>query len=122
MSISIISITRREPDVALLYDSIVVFADSISGARHIAEQADRNRVPFATLAVPDRLRDSLIPQFLNVYYHSVNDCFADKFVFDRHGAVFATQFDDARAVLPSQEFWRVIAAMYRLNSGVLLHA
>ena len=121
MEIAITYVTRHDTDVVLLYDNSVVFANSITGAQYIAESAREGLVPFATLIAPVELHRSSIVHYLIVYHHSANDYLADKFVFhDRQ--VFAAEWSDTRALLPAQDFWRVIAAMYRLHSSIASHA
>jgi len=122
MDISIVYITNYDTDVALLYDATIVFANAARGALYISEQANQGQVPFATLSTPLNLHRSSIVQFLNTYRYSTNDVFADKFVFDQLGRVFAAQWDDTRVLLPAQDFWRTIAALYRLQNSVALHA
>jgi len=120
MSISIVSFGRNTNDVALLYDAVLVFADAVTGARHISEQAERNRVPFATLAVPAELDRYLLLSVLRAYQNAYDDIFADKFVVNRFGEVLGVQWDDTNPALPAQNFWRAVASLYRLNGHGLL--
>jgi len=117
MEIRITYVTRHDTDVVLLYDTMIVFANSITGAQYIAESANEGLVPFATLVAPIQLHQSSIVHYLIVYHYSLQDCLADKFVFhDRQ--VFAAEWSDTRALLPAQDFWRAIAALYRLQSSI----
>jgi len=113
MNVHVLYASLPPYDVVLLYDSAIVFSSATDGTRYVAEQAARGEVPFATLSVPQRLQRSPIIPRLGSYDFAYNDVFGDKFVFDRFGRLFSAQFDEDYPVLPEQNFWRSLAALYR---------